>query len=69
MPVDALLSNVPMARLDAEQTRRIGHGQAIPWDGVIGSRLRLISDTGVFLGVGNVSMEHMIHPERLIANG
>jgi tRNA pseudouridine55 synthase len=69
MPVDALLSNVPMARLDAEQTRRIGHGQAIPWAGVIGSRLRLISDIGVFLGVGNVSMEHMIHPERLIANG
>lgn len=69
LPVDALLSTVPIARLDAEQSRRIGHGQAIPWAGDIGSRLRLVSETDVFLGVGNVSTDHMIHPERLIANG
>jgi tRNA pseudouridine55 synthase len=68
MSVDALLSTVPSIRLDAEQTRRIGHGQAIPWAGDVGSRYRLISDTDVFLGVGNLASDHMLQPERLIAN-
>lgn len=67
MPADSLLGNIPAAHLDSESSRRMGHGQTVPWSGVIAPRLRIFSDTGVFLGVGRLSADGMLHPERLVA--
>jgi tRNA pseudouridine55 synthase len=69
---DGLLAEVPVAHLDAEQTRRMRQGQALAWanapmeGGLQFARFRLYAFDGGFLGVGQLAGDGMLRPERLV---
>jgi tRNA pseudouridine55 synthase len=67
-PADALLSDIPAARLNSVETGRILHGQGIRWLGEAGQRHRLYGDDGSFLGLGELSGDGWLNPRRLIAS-
>jgi tRNA pseudouridine55 synthase len=69
LPVDALLQDLPEARLAPAQQSRFVHGQAVPWDGPPGARVRVYDGaSGALLGVGEAGSDGTISPKRVIAN-
>jgi tRNA pseudouridine55 synthase len=68
-PVDTLLADVPIARLNAFETESITHGQGVRWDALAGARQRLYSSDGRFLGLAEQSADGWLNPRRLIALG
>lgn len=68
-PVDALLATVPIIRLNALETERFTHGQGIHWQGAPGTRQRLYTADGRFLGLAVQSADGWLNPRRLIALG
>ena len=69
LPLDALLQELPEARLTPEQAARFLRGQAVPWNGPPQARVRVYAATGGLLGVGEVDAAGLIHPRRVIAGG
>lgn len=67
LPVDALLQNLPEARLAPEQQARFMQGQAVAWNGRAQARVRVCAAGGGLLGVGEADSEGLIRPKRLIA--
>lgn len=67
-PVDSLVSDLPIATLTASETSRVLHGQGIRWHAGVGERWRLYAPTGVFLGLGEMSLDGWLNPRRLIAS-
>lgn len=68
-PVDALLTEVSIVRLNAAETERIVHGQGVRWEGIAGTRQRLYAADGRFLGLAEQSADGWLNPRRLIALG
>jgi tRNA pseudouridine55 synthase len=68
-PVDMLLAEVPVVRLDAAQSERIKHGQGVRFGAAPGARFRLYAPSGTFLGLGAQSADGWLNPHRLIATG
>ena len=66
MPPDGLLTGLPEVRLTPDESRRMGHGQALQWESPLTGRIRMYSDTGAFLGVGQAGTDVGLRPERLI---
>lgn len=66
-PLDALVANLRQVQLNVGDSARMRHGQAIPWSGRAGERLRMFSDEHAFLGVGTVTEEGMLQAQRLVA--
>lgn len=66
MTADALLEDLPVAGLNATEAQRIMHGQGVRWSGLAGVRWRLVAPQG-FVGVGIVSRDGWLQPQRLIA--
>ncbi len=64
-PPDALLDALPSAELDAIAAMRLGHGQAVRWNGPVG-RWRAYS-AGGFLGLCELDSDGWLFPRRLIA--
>jgi len=66
LPADTALDGWPTVVLDAEQARRLGHGQRIPaavsWPP---GRVRLYGPEREFLGVGNVLASGELRSQRL----
>lgn len=66
-PTDALLSALPVVHLEAGDAARMRRGQAIPWTGAAGQRLRLTSNEYGFLGIGVVTPARELQALRLVA--
>ncbi len=66
LPVDQALLHWPAVTLDAAQSARIGHGQALDWPGgTDNARCRIYSASGRFIGLGQFS-EGKLLPRRLM---
>lgn len=65
-PVDALVAGLPAVDLNAAETGRVLHGQAISREGEAGSRFRLYGVQGNFLGIGQLGADGRLQPRRLI---
>jgi len=68
-PADALVASLPSVELDATETDRVLHGQAIRHEGETGSRFRLYGARGDFLGIGQLDADGRLQPRRLVAAG
>jgi tRNA pseudouridine55 synthase len=68
LPLDALLQNLPEARLEAEQQARFLQGQTVPWDGPPQVRVRVYGPGGTLLGVGATGADGAISPKRVVAS-
>ena len=67
VPVDQALRHWPSVMLDASQSARIVHGQALDWPGAgDDSNCRIYSSAGKFIGLGQVSGGRLL-PRRLMA--
>lgn len=69
-PLDSAVADWPLVRLDADMAFYVRRGQAVlvpraPTEG----HVRLYSETGHFLGVGEVADDGRIAPKRLLAAG
>ena len=67
LPVDALLQDLPEARLEPAQQARFLQGQLVPWAGPPQARVRVYGSDGRLLGVGEMGMDGAISPKRVIA--
>ena len=67
LPVDALLQDLPEARLAPAQQARFLQGQALPWGGPPLARVRVYGSDGALLGVAEVGADGVISPKRAIA--
>ena len=68
LPVDSLLLSLPLVELDEQSTSRILHGQAVQQSGdKEEGRYRMYDPTHRFLGVGSLSTDGWLRPQRLIA--
>ena len=66
LPADAALPQLPPVYLDAAQTDRLAHGQAIRTDGQTPvGRTRVYGPGGRFLGIGEVDVMGRLQPRRL----
>jgi len=70
LPVDSAVADWPVVRLDTDMSFYVRRGQAVlvpraPTEG----RVRLYSDAGEFLGIGEVADDGRIAPKRLLAEG
>jgi tRNA pseudouridine55 synthase len=66
-PLDTLVANLPQVQLNAGDSARMRHGQAILWNGRTGERLRMFSNEQCFIGIGLVTAEGMLQAQRLVA--
>lgn len=70
LPTDSALAGWPLVELDAEQARRLGHGQRIPAEtGWPTGRVRLYGPEQEFLGVGHVIASGELKSQRLFLPG
>lgn len=67
-PISSLIADWPAARLDAQQTQAVRHGQRLRGDWEVGDTLvRLESDEGLLLGLGCCEIPGELRPKRLFA--
>lgn len=66
-PLDTLVASLPAVELSAGDSARMRHGQAIPWSGRAGERLRMFSSDKAFIGIGTVTVDGMLQAQRLVA--
>ncbi|MDA8259309.1 MAG: tRNA pseudouridine(55) synthase TruB [Betaproteobacteria bacterium] len=69
LPPDALLADLAEARLDAAESARLRHGQAVRWSAEEGARLRVYDSEQHFIGVGRQQADGWLLPQRLVAGG
>lgn len=67
-PVDTLLADLSIVRLDAAESERIKHGQGIRHKALPDERFRLYDHGGAFLGLGLQAADGWLNPRRLVAN-
>lgn len=69
LPVDSAVTDWPVVRLDADMSFYVRRGQAVlvPRSPTAG-RVRLYTDAGEFLGIGEVAEDGRIAPKRLLAS-
>ena len=68
LPVDALLQDLPEARLEPAQQAKFLQGQLVPWAGPPQARVRVYGSDSALLGVGEVGIDGALSPRRVIAN-
>lgn len=66
LPPDALLADLPAARLDEQETARLLQGQPVRWSGSPSCRHRLFGPLG-FIGLGELTADGWLQAKRLIA--
>ena len=65
LPVEAGLAGFPVVTLDADQARRLGHGQPVPVAGEVATNLNLMGPEGRSLGLGRRDEAGQVWPQRL----
>ncbi|MCF8177326.1 MAG: tRNA pseudouridine(55) synthase TruB [Sulfuritalea sp.] len=68
LPPDALLSELPTARLGVGDAAKLRQGQAVRWSGEEGVRLRVYDSGNRFLGVCRQLADGWLQPQRLVAS-
>lgn len=66
-PADLLLANLPRVMLGGADAARMRRGQALPWIGEAGTRVRMYSEEHGFLGVAVVTRAGTLQASRLVA--
>jgi tRNA pseudouridine55 synthase len=67
LPADRALEHLPTVRLDAVDSERMRHGQAVQAEASREAvRCRLYDDKGRFFGIGELSPEGCVRPRRLL---
>jgi tRNA pseudouridine55 synthase len=65
-PADALVANLPEARLTPGQDRIVLRGQAVPFPSGEPGLRRIYDPRGTFLGLGERRPDGLLHPRRLL---
>ena len=68
-PIDLLLGEMPEVRLSMADSKRLGHGMRV--DGLSGAQLgqvRVYSEAGDFLGLGDLGDDGSLKPKRLVSS-
>jgi tRNA pseudouridine55 synthase len=68
LPLDALLQELPEARLEPAEEARFMQGQAVAWSGPPQPRVRVYGSGGALLGVAEAGADGSLCPKRVIAN-
>lgn len=69
LPVDALVADLPRVTLNAEEARRIEHGQAVEHTGAFAPGLvRVYGPQADFLGLAQAGATGCLEPRRLVAS-
>ena len=66
LPADRPLGHLAAVHLDAAQTERVRHGQAVPVSHEASGKARLYDARGAFMGIGELAAGE-VHPRRLLA--
>jgi len=71
LPVTSALGDLPSLALDADQAQRVLMGQrlALPEQAPVELTKLIARDTGVFLGIAEISDDRVLRPRRLLATG
>jgi tRNA pseudouridine55 synthase len=67
LPVDAGLAGWAEVRLDADQARRLGQGQAVDLDADLEGEVHVRAADGRSLGLGELDAVGVLHPKRLFS--
>jgi len=67
LPVEAGLAGWAEVRLDADQARRLGQGQAVPVAGAASGEVHVRGPDGLSLGLGEVDADGVLRPKRLFS--
>ena len=65
LPVEAGLVHFEAVHVDADQARRLGHGQPVPVAGEVATNLNLLGPDGRSLGLGRRDETGQVWPKRL----
>ncbi|MDK9704401.1 MAG: tRNA pseudouridine(55) synthase TruB [Sulfuritalea sp.] len=68
LPPDSLLTSMAAARLDAADSTRLRHGQAVRWLAAEGARLRVYDADNGFIGVCRQTADGWLQPLRLVSS-
>lgn len=66
LPVDAGLVHWPEIRLDEIRETRFRHGNPVPVDERVSGQVRVYSESGRLLGLGEITAEETLKPRRLM---
>lgn len=68
LPIDTAVANLAKINLTQEQTKAVGFGQRIKYENTnqIYGLVRLISESGQFLGIAEVTSDNVIRPNRMV---
>lgn len=66
LPITLLVDHLPKAVVNEEQSKRLCYGMSVKYDHPLPlGRVQLITDTGEFLGIGEMQENHYIGPKRM----
>ncbi|MDB5905627.1 MAG: tRNA pseudouridine synthase [Betaproteobacteria bacterium] len=68
LPADALLEGLPVLALDAEQARRMAHGQVVVHRGAAGGLVRVYGPGSAFIGLAEASDDGALTARRLVSS-
>ena len=68
-PIDSLLDGIPQVRLPSHDSLRLRHGLSISGlDGFAVGQVRVYSEQGDFLGLGEIGADGLLKPRRLVSS-
>jgi len=68
-PIDLLLGDMPEVRLTLSDSTRLGHGlRVFGLDNIAPGQVRVYSEQGDFLGLGEISSDGSLKPKRLVSS-
>jgi len=65
-PTRDAIAQFPAVTLNDEQTSRVSHGQAVLIVGEARGPVAMMTDSGILIGIGNVSAEGMLQPGKIL---
>ena len=70
MPCDFLLKHLSKAILNEEDVKKVRNGQSIYYNAQLEKKglVRIYTNKGLFMGIGEFSSSNGLSPKRLIAN-
>ena len=68
-PIDLLLGEMPEVRLNMADSKRLGHGMRVDGlGGALPGQVRVYSEAGDFLGLGDLGDDGSLKPKRLVSS-
>lgn len=68
LPIDSAVGRLPKLNLDENQTKAINYGQRVKFanETAIYGQVRLFSEQGIFIGIGEIRQDNVIRPNRMV---